>query len=392
MLERLGILRGGQIVDRAGWANCLACHNPSEHLDPQTHLPPLREGVDCEACHGPAKQWIGEHFLTGWSPQQSASFVPLKDEYQRARRCATCHVGGADRDMNHDLIAAGHPALYFDMAVDHDRLPKHFRDDRLSGAGSSMERIRWWWAGLLAAADAELELLAARARKTHAVSVWPELAAYRCSDCHFALRGPDPGRAHGLKLASSTQGKPAPRGWNLAGLPMVIQTLRADPAMTAWSDRLADRYADLQHALLDSAQQPAAPEVALIAEELRELLSNLRDEGRWSIPHEAQTRSLVAGVLGDPALSGDWESASRAYVAAWSTLSRPMAEDEVEAMESLRQILQFPPGFNSSRFPRGLKSEPWSTSISSEQLREWFSRLAAAVNPVAPSSDLRDTP
>jgi len=211
MMTRLGILRGEQIINQAGFDNCLACHNShrSETAEPtvmierasgsdevkrrsattrEFRFPRHTEGVGCAGCHGPAEQWVNEHYLASWQPQEAIArgFVPSDDLMTRARMCASCHVGDHDRDMNHDIIAAGHPALRFEMAAHHSRLPKHWRDDQASDLAGFEAKL--WAAGAVASADAWLALQQGRAGGTTAVSTWPDFAANDCSSCHQSLR------------------------------------------------------------------------------------------------------------------------------------------------------------------------------------------------------------
>src|SRR5690606_37756598 len=120
IMTRLGILNGDRISNQAGLDNCLACHNthrsqPVSTLSvgtlPEPSATPVRltfapqhtEGVGCAACHGPAEQWIGEHFVAGWRGEHATNqgFIANDDLVTRARMCASCHVGDYDRDMNH---------------------------------------------------------------------------------------------------------------------------------------------------------------------------------------------------------------------------------------------------------------------------------------------------
>jgi hypothetical protein len=110
MMNRLGILVDGQIADLDGFNNCLACHNTHQADSSDLGSAPRQpEGVGCVACHGPAQHWIHEHYSAAWNPSAATrtGFVQNADLVTRARMCASCHVGDQDRDMNHDLIAAG---------------------------------------------------------------------------------------------------------------------------------------------------------------------------------------------------------------------------------------------------------------------------------------------
>ena len=135
---------------------CLACHvtpalafqpDPTKDADP--HLLTLRDsGVSCEACHGPAlkqdKPWLTQHTVPGeWrekykgdpSKKEEYGFTNLSDLGNQARVCAGCHVGAPPgeshglahpaRDLNHDLMAAGHPRLTFEFTAHRANMPPH---------------------------------------------------------------------------------------------------------------------------------------------------------------------------------------------------------------------------------------------------------------------------
>ena len=190
-------------------ARCLACHtNPAlarPELLTDPHARQVRiEGVSCEGCHGNAGVWVSEH--TTWKgPRdkvyQQTGMVRLYDIGERALNCAGCHVGApADpehglplRDMNHDMIAAGHPRLNFDFAEYLRRLPHHWQEkDR--GADKCTERklndAKVWLVGRVAHAEAACKLLADRVArsKSDERTPWPEFAEFNCAACHHQLR------------------------------------------------------------------------------------------------------------------------------------------------------------------------------------------------------------
>ena len=204
IMQRLRITDGTTIRDRAGFDNCLACHNTAGHYDDARVSSPLREGVGCAACHGPDAAWIDRHYRRDWHPsfESANGFVAAGDLFVRARMCASCHVGDADRDMNHDMIAAGHPPLRYEFATYHRRLPKHWRD--AAACDVSRFEAQLWLAGQVAALDASLTLLESRAGKSRSVNVWPELAEYDCASCHHQLKIGD---------IDKTESRSRPRGW-----------------------------------------------------------------------------------------------------------------------------------------------------------------------------------
>ena len=175
---------------------CLACHS--------TPLPggPLRErsvlaqdGVGCESCHGPAEAWLGKHTTEEWplNPDQRSAFgfAETKNLVRRVTLCVECHVGqhsSADariqgQDVNHDLIAAGHPRLTFEFAAYLDNYPRHWKPEDDEKAGNYPAKV--WAIGQVATARAALELL--RDRAGCRPGPWPEFSEYGCFSCHHSL-------------------------------------------------------------------------------------------------------------------------------------------------------------------------------------------------------------
>jgi hypothetical protein len=181
-------------------ALCLNCHvHPQAGTMPRETLASVKgDGVSCESCHGAAGRWRTEHYLAGWQQKsieekKAYGMQPTKDLVERAKACAVCHVGDGVRDVNHDLIAAGHPRLNFEFAAFHDLVPKHWDEAAEKRTYPDFE-ARIWVLGQLASAQAALELLAYRAENqqrpmdTRLSKPWPEFAEYQCYSCHHDLQ------------------------------------------------------------------------------------------------------------------------------------------------------------------------------------------------------------
>ena len=54
----------------------------------------------------------------------------LRDPVRRAENCLTCHLGTADKAVDHEMIAAGHPDLYFELASFTAAMPRHWKERR----------------------------------------------------------------------------------------------------------------------------------------------------------------------------------------------------------------------------------------------------------------------
>jgi len=124
-------------------------------------------------------------------------FHDLKDPLVRGRTCAQCHVGDGKRDMNHDMIAAGHPPLRFELASYEQELPRHWNDRRQRTLMRDYE-LKLWVAGQVASFDGGLALTESRLRRSvgvpalagRPIAPWPEFAEHHCSSCHHPLRSP----------------------------------------------------------------------------------------------------------------------------------------------------------------------------------------------------------
>jgi hypothetical protein len=170
---------------------CLVCHAASPPKAQQGPRFQVSDGVSCEACHGPAEKWLAEHYLPAWKEKTSAEREPLgfrstKSLLARARACVECHVGRGDADVNHDLLAAGHPGLQFEYNAFLAAVPKHWSERDEKARYPDFE-ARAWLIGQAVTAKASLDLLEHRATKKD--RIWPEFAEYECAACHHNVGG-----------------------------------------------------------------------------------------------------------------------------------------------------------------------------------------------------------
>lgn len=363
ILSNLGILKDGKIANVKGFQNCMACHNTDRNITATQLSPQIAEGVGCESCHGPSERWYDRHYQGMASVINATQNLGLTDSgplLQRAKICATCHVGGKDRDMNHDIIAAGHPALYFDMAVYHETYPKHWRDKDQKQPNF---RSQLWLAGKIASADAELELLESRALKSLSVSAWPELSNYQCNSCHVALNGlPRP--ASELNLDLVIRGRVPVRNWNLAGM----------DALSISSDLVDSDVTDSLNSLrkLLHSPNPDGKLVASKSQQLRLRWSEIWTEnGKPTLPDwSRQSQSALSiELLRDTTRSNSWESAAGAYTAIWATHPMSSLGKLEAAMSTMRNGLLFPKDLIIPSFPRQKNGtapptlEEWNASL-----------------------------
>lgn len=272
-------------ADQTRLNECLLCHNPMgaptswtrEEIRPNHGAgESMSDGlaIGCETCHGPAKSWIGNHFRRDFDREQSG-FHDLKDPLVRARTCAQCHIGDGQRDMNHDMIAAGHPPLRFELAAYERALPKHWNDAR-QRAGTRDYEVKLWLAGQLANFDHGLSLLESRLTRSaakeeventaaRAPSPWPEFAESNCSTCHHRLRAVTESGDSGIRYEPATMPLSG-KNWTCGALQVLLGLER--PADV---DRLPNIQADFRK-LVDQRYRPLfLPEANVPADLLQQI-------------------------------------------------------------------------------------------------------------------------
>jgi hypothetical protein len=296
---------------------CLKCHATN---DGQTAGQGDRfvraDGVGCESCHGPAGDWVTTHYLPGFRDKPAAEKERLglrntKDLLARAKLCTDCHVGTAEKDVNHDLIAAGHPRLNFEFASFHAIYPKHWSERPEVGRYPDLY-ARLWEIGQAVTAEAAMKLLEGRARGALANrkdKPWPEFAEYACYACHKDLQVENPGQK-----ADFAGRKPGNFPWGTWYLSMaqVYADQPGDPGK-----RLTGSVDELRKLM----QRPG-PDAAAVAREAEAAAKVL---GGWAgqiARREPLTPDQMQGLMRAFAAQGaerarelDWDQAAQLYLA-----------------------------------------------------------------------------
>ena len=160
---------------------CLDCHTTNVRPSEVEGQVDREDGVQCEACHGPASGWRGEHTDEGWTHAQNVErgMIDLKSLPVRAHLCHRCHLGNPEKEVDHELIASGHPLLAFELDNYATSMPSHWkRNDARDGVNA-------WAVGQVMKFRDSLGNLARHARGDE----WPEFSDMSCYNCHHALRG-----------------------------------------------------------------------------------------------------------------------------------------------------------------------------------------------------------
>jgi hypothetical protein len=305
---RRASMRPDGSVDGQMQQRCAKCHDPPDAaLQPGENLvlnestsnaltPALSQrerevqrGIGCETCHGGARHWLSRHYERDVSREEllELGMIDTKNLFTRARQCSACHVGSADQDMNHDMIAAGHPPLRFELASYEALLPRKHWDDRPRRLAGSNYEVQLWAAGRIAAADARLALIEGRAWRAgedsgfgvqgsggrgqetgdggQGPAPWPELAESNCFACHQPLQAT-------ASLAVNRQSL-AWRTWDVSLSPLLVPHQGGAQELPAPPPSLADAMDRLQRTM-DASLFPAPNEIVRLAAAARAALHN----------------------------------------------------------------------------------------------------------------------
>jgi hypothetical protein len=167
---------------------CLGCHalNAKDTERAETFRD-ISDGVSCESCHGPASNWLGKHTEKDWKHEDSVKLgmKDLRDPANRAENCLRCHLGDKDNSVDHELIAAGHPDLVFELASYTAAMPKHWKEvgEKPKATPDPYFDVRELATG--EAVQVKEQLL--RVSRNTQGNFWPEYADLDCFACHHSL-------------------------------------------------------------------------------------------------------------------------------------------------------------------------------------------------------------
>jgi len=66
-----------------------------------------------------------------------------RDVIHRTEKCLECHLGTKNKFVDHEMIAAGHPDLYFELDSFSAVMPRHWKSPRESEPGKPVEDAAW---------------------------------------------------------------------------------------------------------------------------------------------------------------------------------------------------------------------------------------------------------
>lgn len=330
---------------------CLVCHALSV---PQTEMGrqfDVADGVSCESCHGPSSLWLGPHVQAGarHADMVRLGLVDNKDLVVRAERCLTCHLGAPGMEVDHEMLAAGHPDLTFELDSFSSIEPPHWVEkapDQMEPIADPLLGVRIWGVGEVVQLRESMLRLARYARGP----VWPEYTEMDCFTCHHSLtRAEDSWR----QAAGYPQRRPGNPPYNVARYAVFRHYARAADAGGAaeLEKNMNEVYA------LASELQPDRTRLAAAADAAARTAEAMEGAVRNANFDAARTRALMREIAGDAdAISFEGErSAEQAAMALDSLYIAATKQGEPnpgvrQAIDGMYKLLENPSAYNAPAF------------------------------------------
>lgn len=383
--NRLATFSGRDAIPAETDQRCLGCHvSPGPSAGPQPALVSGSQGVGCESCHGPASKWLEPHSSAEWkqlsvSRKAELGMTPTTDLETRVSLCVGCHVGGAGRDVDHDLLAAGHPRLDFEYHAYLEALPKHWDEAKAKRTEPDLD-ARAWAIGQVVSAREALGLLSLRAHAAQEreanrpverspLGIWPEFAEYSCTSCHHPLSE--------TTLPSSRDARTGlvtlPWGnWYFSIAPLLFAENREEAKPSG-----AGPLASLR--MLMESIDPQPKDVERLAREAQAQMGRLLGPARGKIDRRKDLQLLGQLVAEGPdSTPSSWESAAQRFlgIAALSgtleRLGQPLTGGMKLALEEMRRHVEEPA---PNEPPGRWVAEPFAKAL--ERYRHELFRMTA---------------
>ena len=281
---------------------CLVCHALSVSPAMRARDFDVNEGVSCESCHGPASSWLGPHIQANAVHAQMVALglYDNKNLALRTERCLTCHLGAPGMSVDHELIAAGHPDLTFELDSFSAVEPPHWIEKSADDKPSTdpLFGVRAWAIGQSVQLQQSMLRLARHAGDRS--MPWPEFSEMDCITCHHSLTGPQSWR----QKTGFPGHRPGDPPYNLARYALFRHfAAEVDPGLNTELAAAATRVSTL---VTSMSSDRAAVEAA--ANRAAELAGRMTVEMERATYDRARTERLLRAISADgDAISLDGE-------------------------------------------------------------------------------------
>jgi hypothetical protein len=363
--ERMArILKLGAKAEEA--PKCLACHALNPAAEQRGRAFEISEGVSCENCHGPASGWLGPHTTRSWPHEKSVALGmhDTRDAIHRTEKCLECHLGTKNRFVDHEMIAAGHPDLYFELDSFSAVMPRHWKVPRESEPGKPVEDAAWvgvreWSTGQAVQLRAAMERLTWRAKgeRFDKKDVWPEYSELSCFACHHSL---GPAKDSWRQEHGYVGRRPGDPAWNssryavfrlLAKQIDSASGMELDRQLLAVSDEMSKLNPDRN--AVASAASAAAP----LAQRIAERLATMQYDRAVALRMLQRISDDAENIaLADERAAEQATMALDSLYIAYSRDAKPANAAEVRAaINALFQQLENPSAYNADQFASSLR-------------------------------------
>jgi hypothetical protein len=356
MATRMGKILGIEKPDTE--PQCLACHALSVPEADRARTFDSTDGVSCESCHGPASNWLGPHTTRGWTHERSiaAGMRDLRDPARRAENCLACHLGSVDKAVDHEMIAAGHPDLYFELASFTAAMPRHWRehagDDRTKE--DPLADVRMLVAGQAVQLREQLQRVARNAQG----KAWPEFADLDCFACHHSLTDAENSWRQAQGYAGRRAGNPP---WNLSRYAVLRQIVNE---VDREGGRRLESDVEKLYGIMSSGN-PDRNQAAAQARATAEAAGRLAQQIAAASFDPARTQRLLQAIArdGDTISRQGERAAEQAAMAlqslyiAYAAQSHPANDTQIRAaLKALFQQVENPSAYNAPKFAEQMRA------------------------------------
>ena len=371
---------------------CLNCHSSnqgkSEHAGPGFSV---TEGVGCESCHGASSGYISIHFtekfkkLGSQEKEKEFGLTNTKDLSSRNKMCADCHVGNAKKGMevNHDLIAAGHPRLNFELSAYSAQYPKHWKvEDDLKRYPDFNAKA--WAVGQIQSSKIALQLLEDRAGGLHEIggikSPWPEFTEFDCFSCHKDLK------LNSRKYQGGYSNKPGSLPWGGWFNGNTLKVILEEGKVKAFPSEVSQQMNQF-----GAQPNKVAQSCKKAIEQLELAAQDLEKSPTWG---KSQLQGLAKNLINSGKINaekGSWDDFAQLYLGlaaihnSWDDLDpQGVPKDFTKELVRLRDLLKdvFSKGFDSP----SLFEDKFGLNPRNEKSGETFSSVFRSLQDVLESN------
>jgi Cytochrome c554 and c-prime len=362
--ERIArILQIGAKAEEA--PKCLACHVLYTKPEQRGRAFEISEGVSCENCHGPASAWLGPHTTRSWAHEKSIALgmYDTRNVIHRTEKCMECHLGTKDKFVDHEMIAAGHPDLFFELDSFSAVMPRHWKVPREAEPGKPAEDAAWvgvrdWSTGQAVQLRAEMERLTWRAKgeRFDKKDAWPEYSELSCFACHHSL---GPAKDSWRQEHGYVGRRPGDPAWNSSRYVVFrLLAMQEDPSLAQELGRQLNIVSDEMSKLnpdrniVASAALAASPLARRIAERLATMPydQSIALQMLHRITDDAENISIADERAAEQAAM----ALDSLYIAYSRNVNPANAADIRMAINGLFQQLEYPSAYNADQFASSL--------------------------------------